>query len=764
MNALFFIILIILLVMIYCCLLGLRNLREDVQKLSMKIKTSTSTRSQKTLAPSLQNLRIDEPQRSTKIETATSRKPQEALAPCPHIPSLPLIQVHECISKPAPSACTQTRQPAHASPSASTCPISPANTSVKPCPTAQPTTKSKKTVEPKGSDLFDFEKLMLGNIFNKLGALALIIGLAIFIMLLSPMIVFTPLRQVILVYLLGFGLCITSWKIHSKDMKSFAEVLMGTGFAIFFVATYGATSYYHLMPELVAIITGALLVIASYLISLRYKNFSTMAIGMLAAYINPIIIAPQQSIEMLFGYFIFINAITAAYTLKNDSKYILNIINLLATTLYVVVFASYSGLDISYIFPALLWGLYTGYDFLSKKACYKIHNWALAILNYLVLIYFTIDIFGYVAEQQLRLSLIISAVGALYILLAYLNRTKDAIMSALHASSGILALIFATSLIEHDSLRIILWALQGLSCALLVWRWKISYLVYWSLTIMLLASVAALLHINQSSELIPLWNLRTLELGLVAISGFACSLLLLKANINISRLLLLASIVMSYILIVCEINAGVAASNIISGVNLAMLYTLIALSFALLSLKLYKGTEFLLFAIAGYAVLAISYFALIFYSCSALAMMPILNFGFIAFAIAIFGAWQQSRTLPTDAAMFFKITCIALGFALTHKECHNICQNLEPQTQAICSSISWIVYSAALMTMGIIKGNSLLKISGIILIIIASAKIIFIDLSETEPLLRTIAFLLLGSVMMLLSYFYTKKLKDEPKK
>ena len=44
----------------------------------------------------------------------------------------------------------------------------------------------------------NFEKLFLENIFNKIGAIALIIGLAIFIKIIAPYFIFTPVIKILL--------------------------------------------------------------------------------------------------------------------------------------------------------------------------------------------------------------------------------------------------------------------------------------------------------------------------------------------------------------------------------------------------------------------------------------------------------------------------------------------------------------------------------------------------------------------------------------
>ena len=64
---------------------------------------------------------------------------------------------------------------------------------------------------------FDLQKALLGNIFNKIGAVAIIVALIIFIKLVSPYIVITPLMKVIFAYLAGIGLLGGGFYLHKKE-------------------------------------------------------------------------------------------------------------------------------------------------------------------------------------------------------------------------------------------------------------------------------------------------------------------------------------------------------------------------------------------------------------------------------------------------------------------------------------------------------------------------------------------------------------------
>ncbi len=83
-----------------------------------------------------------------------------------------------------------------------------------------------------------FENIFMSNIFNKIGAVAIIISVFIFLKVLSDLGIFTPVIKILTGFLAGLGMIFASLKIHKENTKNYAEVLMGTGFAVMFITSY----------------------------------------------------------------------------------------------------------------------------------------------------------------------------------------------------------------------------------------------------------------------------------------------------------------------------------------------------------------------------------------------------------------------------------------------------------------------------------------------------------------------------------------------
>ncbi len=71
-------------------------------------------------------------------------------------------------------------------------------------------------------------------------------------------------------------------------------------------------------------------------------------------------------------------------------------------------------------------------------------------------------------------------------------------------------------------------------------------------------------------------------------------------------------------------------------------------------------------------------------------------------------------------------------------------------------SIIWAIYASALVSAGIIKKIRLLRMLGIVLIGITIIKVFFVDLAELKTLYRIISFVILGLLLLTVSYFYNR--------
>lgn len=550
------------------------------------------------------------------------------LKPSVNKPAKPLLTPLSPCS--APKVVKLEPPPPEAKPAAAPLPNIEIEELPKPKPPVAP--KPMPKPEPKPA-AFNWEKLFMGNLFNKLGALAIIVGVGIFIKLVSPYFEFTPMRQVVSTYVLGLVLVLTAWRIHRKEMKAYAAVLMGTGFAVFFVATYGATTYYHMMPEWLALCVGLGLVIASYGVAQRFKTISTMLVGMVAAYLNPIMIGHYESIEFLFIYFIFINAITAVYVYVNSDEWLLNYINLVLSSIYLLVYASI-GHDLHFAFPLMLWAVYMLSDFMSMRQGYKPHHLGLSVLNYAVLIVFALYVFS--VSHTLALCGVLASLGSFYLLLAYLYRRKSESLSLVYTSSGLFALLFAPYFIEWEGVRLALWSLQAVACSWLYLERNIPHLEKWSMAFVSCAALSCLFSLMNLDDAMA----RSLCILIFLVGSLGSSLLLWRRQATIAYTMCFLALLQTYFYLVSELNNVAAAEQY-------LLNLIAVLSFVPAAMRLFVMTRYKPFALAAFG-------------CFGLCLSSL--------AIALLQSWSES----SESLCLLNMNCasslvaVAVALSLAH--------------------------------------------------------------------------------------------------
>ncbi len=496
--------------------------------------------------------------------------------------------------------------------------------------------ESPKLLKPASGEreqvISSFEKLVMGNLFNKIGAVALIVGLAIFIRLISPYIDFTPLKRVMSVLVTGLAMMGVAMRLHYKGMKGYAEVLMGTGLAAIFVAVYGGASYYDVVPDRLAMVLGVVMIIASAGIAQYCKSFSTMVIALLGGYLSPFILEVHSSTTFLFSYLLFLNAISLVYVYFNKPKFALNYVNLVLTFLFVTLYDVTTSLtghegyeQVSFVLPVLLWLLYAMSDFANMRLAYDVRDKVLSVLNFAVLVFFAHW------EHGLSTGWILVATALVYAGMGIGYRRFGAEVSRLYLSGAVLALLFATYFIEQETLRICAWALEGLLLALAVRLSGERYWAKWAVVPFVAASSAALLNMDSHS-----WQhfslMRAVDFLTPTLCALGASLMLWRQCRRAAPLFLLISLTLFFLYALIEINMHAEGYDLY-----VELYSKLILAFiyALSAWSLYRLTQFVLFRVASYIVYILAAITLVSMSFAYLEALPFLNMRLAGMGAAI---------------------------------------------------------------------------------------------------------------------------------
>ena len=614
---------------------------------------------------------------------------------------------------------------------------------------------------------FDFETAFLGNIFNKVGAIAIITGVIIFIKLISPYVVFTPIMKISSGYILSIISLYLGLKMNEEKMKNYKETLLGLGVSISFVTTYLASALFHVYTPVMTMITATLILIGVYIIADKQKTISMIAIALTAGYLNPFISNVNASIEFLFGYYIFVNLLSLVYTFKNSKKDIINVVNLLITFIIVSGIWTFRGMHLSVVYPIILWLIYLIYDILRKEKSNfeydksNILNW----INLGILTLFTLLVFR---ENRTNIGCLLLFITILYsgIVFKFIQKKSEKYKPYLY--SAIITIFLSTFFLTDNTLRIALWSFESLILLIAAYKYELIYLSNWALGF-ILASITSLLttenviYYHNIQEYQPIFNARSLDfLFPVTVSGISC-FILSKDNKNLYKtqtdLFKFFFISLIFLYVIFELNSFIYKVNI-QVLNKEfvseMLFSIVGFKYALQTKKMYNASKFQLFNISSYLISAISLVIILFMGFQYKPLeyyYPVLNFRFLAYLIAIittvfYAKWTNSE--------LFKYLGTILGFILIHIETNDLIQAYFNDNINWILTLMWIIYAGSIITTGIFKNARFLKYTGIWISICTILRIFIFDLKETDMLYKFIAFISLGVILMIVSYFYNK--------
>ncbi len=165
-------------------------------------------------------------------------------------------------------------------------------------------TQRPKAVTPSKS----FEEQVGGNFASKVGILVTIIGVFIGAKYAIDRDLISPAVRIILGYCSGITLCIIAWRLRKK-YESYSAVLMGGGLAVLYFITYIAYGYFGLLSQGVAFSLMLLVTCITVYAAFLYNLVIIAHLGMVGAYAIPFLLSNNSGkYEILFAYIAIINA------------------------------------------------------------------------------------------------------------------------------------------------------------------------------------------------------------------------------------------------------------------------------------------------------------------------------------------------------------------------------------------------------------------------------------------------------------------------
>jgi uncharacterized membrane protein len=183
----------------------------------------------------------------------------------------------------------------------------------------------------------DIEKFIGENLINKIGIAILVLGIAFFVKYAIDQEWIKPVGRVSIGLLCGAILQMLAHKLR-ENYRPFSSVLAGGGIAVFYFTIAFAFHQYHLFPQTAAFIFMVVITIFAILISILYDRIELGIIAALGGFLTPFLVSTgEANYIILFTYLTILN--TGLIVLANYKQW--RSINFIAFFFTVLIYGGF---------------------------------------------------------------------------------------------------------------------------------------------------------------------------------------------------------------------------------------------------------------------------------------------------------------------------------------------------------------------------------------------------------------------------------------
>ncbi len=163
-------------------------------------------------------------------------------------------------------------------------------------PTEQPTKKNR-----------NYEKIIGGNLFGKIGIIVFVIGIGLFVKYAISENWISEIARTVLGFFVGSALLFVSERLHKK-YRTFSSLLAGGAFAVFYLIIAIAFHYYQLFSQPVAFVLLVGVTVFMSILSVLYDRRELAAISLVGGFLAPFLVSSGDgSYITLFTYIAILN-------------------------------------------------------------------------------------------------------------------------------------------------------------------------------------------------------------------------------------------------------------------------------------------------------------------------------------------------------------------------------------------------------------------------------------------------------------------------
>jgi uncharacterized membrane protein len=660
----------------------------------------------------------------------------------------------------------------------------------------------------------DIESLIGGSWFNWIGIIAVTFGVAFFLKYAFDNQWVGPGARVTLGAAGGLALLAVGERLRGRGLRQYAFVLSGGGILILYLSIYAAYNFYQLLPQPVAFLLMAVVTATAVLLSVRLDALPVAVLGLTGGFLTPALLSANVDREVaLFTYVSLLDAgvLAVAYFKRWRSLDFLSFAGTVLMTLgWALSFYANEKLAPTLFFATFFFVLYSLLALFHNVLPRRRTRWfdvALLAANatfYFGLSYLWLTAAGYDTAAPASQALLVSAFFVALFYAAWRRSREDVLLT--HAYVGAAATFFTIALAIQLELYwvTIAWSAEALA---LVWVGLRSgeraprhaaLGVFCAAVVHWFAFDAREFAYGVDPSFVPLLNRRALSCAaLVGAAAVSAALYRRARDVSederstVKTFFALAGNAAALVLLTLDVNdyfaarlstAGAGAGDLRARVenarefSVSALWTIYAATLLALGVlrrfALLRWVALLLLAAVTAKVAAVdaSFYAAAWH-------VPFFNHTFAAFAVLVaalaFGARLYARaagleeneravaavlTVAANVLAVVALSAEAAGYFDAGRVALTDTGRLRDLALAkqLSLSVVWALYGAGLLVAGRVRRLRLLRLMSLALLSLTTLKVFFWDLSSLDRVYRIISFIVLGAILLAVSYLYQK--------
>lgn len=207
----------------------------------------------------------------------------------------------------------------------------------------QPAPPPRPVAPPIRPDRSALEAEIGGNWLNKIGAVALVLGIAFFLKYAIDNRWIDETGRIIIGIIVGLACVYGGEYFQKKQLPKYAQGISGAGIAILYFTIFAAFAFYRLVPQLPAFAFMILVTVTAIALSVKHNAIAIAILGIIGGFMTPVLMRSPIGGEgdntiALFTYIAILDLGILGMTKYKDWR-ALNLLSLAGTT---IVFAGWS--------------------------------------------------------------------------------------------------------------------------------------------------------------------------------------------------------------------------------------------------------------------------------------------------------------------------------------------------------------------------------------------------------------------------------------